>query len=359
MAKDDKTEKATPKRRQEARKKGQVAKSQDLNSAIVLNVGLVAIAALGPAMVGAATSTMRDAFARIAHSGDVTSAAGLNGLFHSVLMALLVAVGPFAGVCLATGIAANIAQIGFKPTPSALKPDVKRINPMTGFKNIFGVRVLFETGKSIAKVLVVGAVAAMALLPELQHLGASVGTPPGALGQMMSSTAHGIAVRAAVAYLLIGIIDFVWQKRRHNQMLKMSKQEVKDEFKQHSLPPEVRSALRRRQLAAARARMMAAVPEADVVVTNPTHYAVALSYDGTRPAPVVVAKGQGYVALQIRRIAEENGVVIVEDPPLARALHASVELEQMIPEEMYAAVAQVLAYVYRTAGRRRGAVTAQ
>jgi flagellar biosynthesis protein FlhB len=199
----------------------------------------------------------------------------------------------------------------------------------------------------------------MALLPELKHLGASVGTPPGALGQMMSSTAHGIAVRAAVAYLLIGLIDFVWQKRRHNQQLKMSKQEVKDEFKQHSLPPEVRSALRRRQLQAARARMMAAVPEADVVVTNPTHYAVALSYDGTRPAPTVVAKGQGYVALQIRRIAEENGVVIVEDPPLARGLHASVEVDQMIPEEMYAAVAQVLAYVYRTAGRRRAAVAAQ
>ena len=133
----------------------------------------------------------------------------------------------------------------------------------------------------------------------------------------------------------------------------MSKQEVKDESKQYNSPPEVRAAIRRRQMQAARARMMAAVPQADVVVTNPTHYAVALSYDGTRPAPVVVAKGKGYVALQIRQIAEEHGVAIVPDPPLARALHASVELDQMIPEEFYAAVAQVLAFVYRIAGRRR------
>ncbi len=133
----------------------------------------------------------------------------------------------------------------------------------------------------------------------------------------------------------------------------MTKQEVKDEFKQHSLPPEVRAAQRRRQMQIARARMMAAVPQADVVVTNPTHYAVALSYDGTHPAPVLVAKGQGYVALQIRKIAEENDVAIVPDPPLARALHASVEIGQMIPEEMYAAVAQVLAFVYRIAGRRK------
>src|SRR3954453_20754960 len=137
------------------------------------------------------------------------------------------------------------------------------------------------------------------------------------------------------------------------KQLKMDKQEVKDEAKQQQLPPEVRNALRRRQMAAARARMMADVPTADVVVTNPTHYSVALRYDGTAPAPQVVAKGQDLVALKIREIAAEHGVAVVPDPPLARSLHATVEVGQQIPEELFQAVAQILAYVYRVAGRRR------
>jgi flagellar biosynthetic protein FlhB len=154
---------------------------------------------------------------------------------------------------------------------------------------------------------------------------------------------------------LIAVIDVIWQRRRHNKSLKMTKHEVKEEGKSHQLPAEVKSALRRRQIQAARARMMAAIPQADVVVTNPTHFAVALSYDGSHPAPVVVAKGQDLVAKQIRRIAEESGVPIVPDPPLARTLHKSVEIGQMIPAELYAAVAQVLAFVYRMAGRRKAA----
>ena len=176
-----------------------------------------------------------------------------------------------------------------------------------------------------------------------------------ALGSMIGSGVDGDGRARAIAYLLIGIVDCVYQRRRLAKQLKMSKQEVKDEAKQTELPPEVRSAIRRRQIQAARARMMAAVPQADVVVTNPTHFAVALSYDGNQPAPIVVAKGQDLVAAQIRRIAEENDVPIVPDPPLARSLHASVEIGQMIPAELYAAVAQVLAFVYRMAGRRRAA----
>jgi len=353
MAHDDKTEKATPKRRQEARKKGQVAKSIDLNGAFVLVAGLIAISAVAPTVVSAAAGSMRDAFTRIAHPAQLTSGASLNGLLHAVLDTLVATVGPIAAICLAAGVLANVAQSGLRPSFAGVKPDVKRVNPVTGFKNIFGTRIVFETGKALAKVLVVGAVAAVALLPQLTHIGASVGTPPGALAALMGSSATSIAQRAAIAYLLIGIIDFAWQRRRHERQLRMTKQEVKDEHKQHSLPPEVRAALRRRQMMAARARMMAAVPQADVVVTNPTHFAVALSYDGTRMAPEVVAKGQDLVAAQIRRIADENGVPVVSDPPLARALHGSVEIGHVIPEELYQAVAQVLAFVYKMAGRRK------
>jgi flagellar biosynthetic protein FlhB len=352
MAKDDKTEKATPKRKQEARKKGQVAKSSDFNGALVVMAGLFAIAAMGPKVVDGVASAMRNIFTQISTPGDVTSAAGLKGLFETGMNTLVTTVAPIAGVCLAMGIIANVGQIGFKPSLTALKPDFKRVNPVTGAKNLFGTRALFELGKSLAKVAVVGAVAAMALVPQITHLGASVGTSPSALASLMGSSAISVAERAAIAYVFIALVDIVYQRKRHTKMLKMTKQEVKDEAKQHNLPPEVRAAIRRRQMQAARARMMAAVPQADVVVTNPTHYAVALSYDGTRPAPVVIAKGKGHVALQIRRIAEEHYIAIVPDPPLARSLHASVEIDQMIPEDFYAAVAQVLAFVYRTAGRK-------
>jgi len=355
MGHTDKTEKATPKRKHESRRKGQVAKSTDLNTALVLIAGLVAITWLGPAVASGAAGSMRAAFAQIARPNQITTSAGLHGLLNLMLHTMLSTVAPIAGICLVVGLLANVAQVGFRPSFTAIKPDFRRINPATGLKNVFGPRIAFETAKALSKVGAVGAVVALALIPQLTNLGASIGTPPGALGQLIKSSAMGIAERAAIAYLAIAIIDFVWQRRRHSKALRMTKQEVKEEHKQTQTPPEVKMALRRRQLQAARARMMAAVPQADVVVTNPTHFAVALSYDGTQPAPVVVAKGQDHVAAQIRRIAEENDVPIVPDPPLARSLHQMVEVGQMIPAELYAAVAQVLAFVYRMAGRRRAA----
>ncbi len=356
MAKqDDKTEKPTGKRKQEARRKGQVAKSTDLNGALVLIAGMMAISSFGPSVVSGAADSMRSTFAYIAHPATVMSGSGLNGLFHAVLNTLLSTLAPIAGVCLGVGILTNVAQVGVRPNLHKLKPDFKRLNPVSGAKNLFGPRMGFELAKTVAKIAAMGAVVATALIPQLTNLAASVGTSPTALGSLINSNAAGVAQRAGFAYLAIAIIDYTWQRRRHNKSLKMSKHEIKEEGKQMDLPPEVRSAIRRRQMEAARRRMMAAVPKADVVVTNPTHFAVALSYDGTHPAPVVVAKGQDLVARQIRRIAEENDVPIVPDPPLARSLHKAVEVGQMIPAELYAAVAQVLAFVYRMAGRRRSA----
>jgi len=353
MANDDRTEKPTGKRKAEARRKGQVAKSMDLNGGLVLVAGLIAISALGPAVVNGAAASMREVFALVATPGASTSGAGLNALEHLVMDTMLSTVAPIAGLCLAVGVMANVAQVGLRPHVHSLRPDFGRLNPINGVKNLFGSRGLVETAKSLLKVGVVGGMAASALLPQLTNLGASVGTPPAALAGLMRSNVMGIAERVAIAYVLIGIADLVYQKRKLAKSMKMTKQEVKDESRQGEVAPEVKGAIRRRQMQAARARMMAAVPTADVVVTNPTHYAVALAYDGTAPAPVVVAKGQDLVALQIRRIAQENDVPIVPDPPLARSLHASVELGQMIPAELYAAVAQVLAFVYRMAGRKR------
>lgn len=348
----DKTEKATPKRREEARKRGQVAKSVDLNGAVVLIAGLLAISLLAPHTASVAEGALRSGLANVAHPQQLMSGAGLGALFGATLRAFVLGVAPIAGVCLLAGVLANVAQTGVKPATQALKPDPRRLNPVAGARNVFGTRILFETAKSLAKVGVVGAIVAMALIPRLTELSATVGASPGALGALLASMVLAIAQRAAIAYLLIAAVDYGYQRWRHEKSLRMSKEELREEMKQHSLPAEVKGALRRRQLQAARARMMAAVPQADVVVVNPTHFAVALKYDGTRPAPECVAKGQDLIALQIRRLAEEHGVPVIEDRPLARGLHAAIEVGQLVPEELYQAVAQVLAYVYRVARRR-------
>lgn len=349
---DDRTEKATPKRRDEARKRGQVAKSTDLNGALVLLAGLLALSLLAPVTMHNAQDAMRQGFANVANPQQLMSAAGLRGLFEATAKSVALGVGPMAAVCLVTGVLANVAQTRGRISPKALTPDPKRLNPVKGAKNVFGPRIAFEAVKNLAKVGAVGAIVASALIPRLTQLSATIGSDPGAIGAMLASMVLAIAQRAAVAYLLIGLVDYGWQRWRHEKSLRMTKQELREEMKQHSLPAEVKSALRRRQLQAARARMMAAVPQADVVVVNPTHFAVALKYDGTRPAPECVAKGQDLIALQIRRLAEEHGVPVVEDRPLARSLHAAIEIGQLVPEELYQAVAQVLAYVYRVAKRR-------
>jgi flagellar biosynthetic protein FlhB len=355
MANDNRTEKPTPKRRAEARKKGQAAKSTDLNGAVVLLASLVVLSITGGAIVSGAAGAMRRAFSEIADPTTVTSAVGLRALFDASLKTLVSAVAPVAGACVAAGVVINILQVGVRLSLRSVAPDFARINPAAGLRNTFGPRIFFQTGKALAKVATVGVVAAMALIPNVTHLAAGVGTTPGGLGMLASSSMLAIAVRAGAAYLVIGIADYAWTRRHFERSLRMTRQEVKDEARQYQLAPEVRSAMRRRQQQMARARMMAAVPKADVVVVNPTHFAVALAYDGTKHAPEVVAKGQDLVAAQIRRIAQENDVPIVSDPPLARALHASVTIGGLVPEQLWMAVAQVLAFVYRMAGRRKAA----
>jgi flagellar biosynthetic protein FlhB len=349
----DKTEKATPKRRDEARKKGQVSRSTELNGAVVLFASLMALAVVGPNMVHQLQDSLRHTLALTAHS-DKALGAGLGTVLRENAMVVVRSVAPVAGVAMAAGILINVAQVRLKLTPAALRPDPKRLNPLQGAKNIFGQQALFEGGKTIVKLVLIGGVAAAALLPSLPEMAALVGLPPDELLARAGRTVLAIAKRAAIAYLLIAIADVVWQRRRFEKQLRMDKEEVKREAKEQTVSPEVRGAIRRRQMQASRARMMAAVPTADVVVTNPTHFSVALRYDGSMQAPEVVAKGQDLIALQIRRIAREHDVPIVPDPPLARSLHAGVEIGQQVPEGLYAAVAQVLAFVYSTA--RRSAV---
>lgn len=352
MSGENRTEKPTPKRRDEARKKGQVARSADLNAAIVLMAGIAMLALTGPSILRSLEEVVVTGLAR-AGTPEAAETAGLEGLASWAGSSLAKTVGPIALVMAVAALAANVAQVRFRLTPQAAAPSLRVLNPLTGLKRIFGPHGLFEGAKAIVKTSVVGAVAFLIVGPAIPQLAALVGLPPEALLDELAGIVLGLSVRVGAAFLVVAIVDYLWQRFRHERSLRMTKDEVRREARQHDIAPEVRGAIRRRQREMARRRMLAAVPTADVVVTNPTHVAVALRYDGSTPAPEVIAKGADLVAAQIRRVAEEHGIPTLRNPPLARTLYQRVELGEMIPEDLYAAVAEVLAFVYRTAGRRR------
>jgi flagellar biosynthesis protein FlhB len=348
---ENKTEKATPKKREEARQKGQVARSMDANGAIVLMAAVLGLSAFGPMMF----QRMQEATLGVldfVSSPEVVDRKGVSELFMTVGMHVALASVPVIAICALAGIAANLLQVGFKPSPKALAPDFKKLNPLTGAKNIFGMNAAAESIKNVLKIGAVGGIVAIAVFPKLEEMAALVGMPAEALLPHLCELILRVAQWGALAYLAIAAADFLYQRHRFEKNLKMDKEEVKREHKQQELPTEVKGAQRRRAMELARARMMDAVPTADVVVTNPTHFSVALKYDGDNPAPVVVAKGSDHLALRIRKEAAEHGVAVIPDPPLARALYASVDVGRMIPEELFQGVAQLLAYVYKVAGQR-------
>lgn len=353
---DDKTEEATPKRKLESREKGQVARSMDMNGAVVLLVGVAVLGLTGPRMLADLRGMMHDGFvlaARPETAGNQADVVALGGELAGFVGRLLA---PLGMALVVAAVVVNLAQVGIKLTPKALKPDLKRLDPIQGAKNVFGPNALVEGVKSIAKLSVVAGVVAVAVLPRIEEIATSTGMEPSVLLGTMGSDVKSIAMRAAVVYLVIGAADLWWQRRRHTRSMRMSFQDVRMEHKQEELPPEVRGQIRRRQQESSRNRMMAAIPTADVVIMNPTHFAVALSYDPALAAPTVVAKGQDLLALRIRDVAREHGVHVTHEPPLARALHRQVEVGQAIPEDLFLAVAEVLAHVYRVAARRPGAV---
>jgi len=348
----ERTEKATPKRRDKLRKEGRVAKSMEVNSTTVLLVTLAALVLDAPRLLASSEQIVHDGLARAGSTGSASSG-GLGGLLMSSLSSFAWAVAPVAIAAAGAGIVANVSQVGAHWSSKALKPTMQKLNIMAGLKRMFGPNQLIELSKSIAKVAIVGAIAGTAIWSRMSSFGTMVGLSPGQILLEVSGMVSSIAFQIVAALFVIAAIDFVWQRRRHNKSLKMTKDEVKREAREADLPPELRGQIRRKLTEAARKRMLADVPSADVVVVNPTHYAVALRYDGTTPAPEVVAKGRDHLALTIRRIAEENGVTIVHEPPLARSLYRDVEIGSMIPEQFFHAVAEVLAFVFRTAGRRR------
>ncbi len=349
----EKTEKATPKKQGEAFDKGQIAKSMDLNGAVVLTAALFALSAFGPRMLDQMETAMVTVFQLITRP-EVVDQKGVGSLF--LLIGKHVALGalPVVGVCMVAGVIINVLQVKPKIKRKVLKPDPKRLNPISGIKNLFSPNSLVELAKNLVKIGLVGAIVVATLLPKLDELAALVGTPAQDLLPQLCGMVLTLGKRAAVIYLAIGFVDLMWQRRRIAKSLRMEKKEVEDEHKQQELPAEVKRAQKRKAFELASQRMMDAVPTADVVVVNPTHYSVALKYDAEHPAPIVVAKGVDELALRIRALARDADVAVVPDPPLARTLYATVDVGKMIPEDLFHAVAQLLAYVYRVAGARQG-----
>jgi flagellar biosynthetic protein FlhB len=351
----EKTEKGTPKKQAESQEKGQSPRSMDLNGAVVLMASLLALSAFGPKMLARMEEALVTVLSMTRHP-ELVDHRSIGALFSYVGQQVALGAAPVVMVCLLSGVAINVAQVGFKPARKALKVDFKKLNPINGAKHLISPNSLVELVKNLIKIGLVGAIVMMTLLPQLQTLGAMVGTPAGDLLPILCHTILSLAQRAALVYLAIGFADVFWQRKRHQKSLKMDKQEVKDEFEQQELPAEIKQAQRRKARELSTARMMDAVPTADVVVVNPTHFSVALKYDPAHPAPIVIAKGIDGLALRIRELARDSGVAVVPDPPLARTLYASVDVGKMIPEDLFHAVAQLLAYVYRVAGARRAAV---
>ena len=353
----ERTEKATPKKQGEAFNKGQIAKSVDLNGAVVLTAAVFALSAFGPRMLEQMETAMVTVIQLITRP-EVVDQKGVGSLF--LLIGKHVALGalPVVAVCMVAGVIINVIQVKPKLKRKVLKPDPKRLNPISGLKNLFSPNSLVELGKNLVKIGLVGAIVVATVMPRLDELAALVGTPAQDLLPVMCGMVLTLAKRAAIVYLAIGFVDLLWQRHRIAKSLKMEKKEVEDEHKQQELPAEVKRAQKRKAFELASQRMMDAVPTADVVVVNPTHYSVALKYDAENPAPIVVAKGLDELALRIRQIARDADVAVVPDPPLARTLYATVDVGKMIPEDLFHAVAQLLAYVYRVAGARKVAVAA-
>lgn len=349
----DKTERATPKRLKDAREKGQVARSRELTTAVLIAGGAAVLIGQGADMVREATILLHEALD--IDAADLATTADLPARFGNLILAGLKVVLPVLALGFVAALVGPLLLGGWNFSAQALMPQFSRLNPVSGLGRIFSGRALVDLGLGIAKVLVLGGIGAVVLwnargsLPMLARM-----EPISAMAEAGALVMH-LFGWLALGLAVIAAIDAPWQLFRHSRDLRMTKQEVKEEYKQSEGKPEVKGKIRQMQQAISQRRMMAAVPTADVIVTNPTHYAVALKYSaGAMRAPKVVAKGADLIAANIRELGREHRVPIVSAPPLARALYRSVPLDQEIPAQLFQAVAQVLSYVYQLRNWRGG-----
>lgn len=342
----EKTEKATPRKRQESRKKGQVLKSQDLNTAVMLLFGFGFLKIYGPTIISESKNLFQIFFTQ--YILIVPEINNLREALFYILNFLMVVLLPVMVLCFVAAALVNYAQVGFLFTTEPLQFKLSKIDPIQGFKRIYSLRALVELVKSILKIVFVGTVTFSFLYFNIEDVIQLSQIPLVRALQTVFNLMINIGLVGGLALIILSVFDYMYQKFDYEKQLRMSKQDIKDEYKKTEGDPLIKSKIKQKQREMAMRRMMAEIPNADVVITNPTHYAVALKYDETKAdAPIVVAKGVDHVALKIRQIAQANDIYMIENRPLARALHDQTELDQPIPEEFFKAVAEILAYVYR------------
>ena len=341
----EKTEKATPKKRQDARRKGQVAKSQELVSVAVLLACLVVFYFGSYNMIEKMLDVMRQLFVESARFNiDCNNIQHFLVDFANKIFVLLF---PLFLAVFSIALLVNYFQVGFVLSTESIQPKLSKINPINGFQRLFSMKSLVELIKNVFKILIVVFLVYLTIKGEIENFIPLSDQSVGEILVYIGKLAFKIVFRTCLLLIILAIFDYLYQKWEFEKNLKMSKQEVKDEFKQTEGDPIIRARIKRLQREAARKRMMASVPKADVVITNPTYLAVAIHYDQSKmSAPKVVAKGRGHVAEKIKKIATENKVAIVEDRPLAQILYKMVNVDEVIPTNLYKAVAEVMAFVY-------------
>ncbi len=350
---DERTEPASDKKKSESREKGMVAKSMDLNSAVILLFGSFTILLFGSTMYGQMSSMFKYTLTNT-HTIEV-SATAIHHFIYLIVSFLAVSLLPMLGALMVLGIVSNLLQTGFMFSPKALELKWSKLNPIAGIKRVlFSTHSLVELGKGAAKSIIVGIVAYNVIDKLITDSIVLVDSDVESIGGFMISAVSKVILNVGIAFFVLAAFDYFYQKFEYEKNLRMTKQEVKEEYKMSEGDPTVKGRIKTVQRQIAYKRMMADVPKADVVVTNPTHFAVALKYDTKKmSAPKVVAKGADLIALKIKEIAKQHGVPIVEDKPLAQALFKSVEIGDQIPEQLFQAVAQILAYIFRLKNLKR------
>lgn len=349
----EKTEEPTPKKLEDARKEGQVARSQELTTA----VGLITLFALLKIIVSVLADSFSESFnlfygSMDTYAHDVFNSGYATAFVNEAMTQILIICLPIFAAAIAAAIIINALQVKWKPTAKPLKPKLSKISPMKGFKRMFSKEKLFDLLKAVVKIALVGYMTYSTLVDEADTINILYDIDLFPAVMLIGNIVINMGIKISIVFLVIGVADYIYQKIKFTRDMRMTKQEIKDEFKQTEGDPKIKGQIRQKMREASRRRMMQRLPEADVVITNPTHLACAIKYDReTQKAPILIAKGADFLAQRIKEVARENFIPIVENKPLARMLYHNVELEEEIPEELYQMTAEVLAYVYSLEGK--------
>ncbi|MCL2456091.1 MAG: flagellar biosynthesis protein FlhB [Defluviitaleaceae bacterium] len=350
----EKTEKATPKKRKKARNEGQVAKSQEVTTAANLIFGFFALSFFAVLMLNGIIDLFT--FHTNFFSPNMLDTLDLNDIaFHIawMLFRIILISLPMFLVMLVVGVVVNLRQVGWNPTMKPMRPKFSKLNPLKGFKRIFSIQSIVNFVKSMLKLIFVGMVVYYVLASEIKFIPLILDMQFVEAVRYIGNLVVTLGISIGVLFILIAVLDYAYTHWKHEKDIKMTKHEVKEEWKQAEGNPQIKAKIKQKMREVSMRRMMKNVPNADVIITNPTHYAVALKYDmdGMGGAPLLVGKGVDFLAKRIRETALEHDIPIVENPPLARAIYSDVEIDQEIPEELYVAVAEIMAYVFKLKGR--------